>query len=113
MQFMHVQDMRVAKLKRFMDRENFPLELELHRVDCLGSHGHLDNHTFLREKAEEFACEPLVPAPLITGNDLIERGIKPGPRLGEILAEVQDLQLEGKLTDREEALAWIEKEKEV
>ena len=82
--------------------------MELHRVDCLGSWGGLDNYDFLREKEEEFANEPLIPAPLINGKDLIDLGWKPGPKMGEALTAVQTLQLEGTLTSREEALAWIE-----
>jgi putative nucleotidyltransferase with HDIG domain len=105
--FKDVQKMRVAKLKRFMARHGFEDELELHRVDCLGSHGMLDNLTFLREKQEEFANEPLIPPPLVTGHDLIELGWKPGPAIGEVLEEVQTRQLEGGLREREEALAWV------
>ncbi|HXA09322.1 MAG TPA: CCA tRNA nucleotidyltransferase, partial [Chthoniobacterales bacterium] len=43
MVFKDVPNMRVAKLKRFMARPTFADELELHRVDCAGSHGMLDN----------------------------------------------------------------------
>jgi putative nucleotidyltransferase with HDIG domain len=107
MRFMNVQNMRVAKLKRFMARDTFADEMELHRVDCLGSHGMLDNYTFLQEQREAFASEPLIPPPLITGNDLIALGWKPSPRFAEILTEIQTHQLEGILTSRDEALSWI------
>jgi hypothetical protein len=107
MRFMNVQNMRVAKLKRFMARDTFDDEMELHRVDCIGSHGMLDNYTFLQEQQQAFAAEPLIPPPLVTGNDLIALGWKPSPRFAEILTEVQTHQLEGTLTSRDEALAWI------
>ncbi|MFM8720752.1 MAG: CCA tRNA nucleotidyltransferase, partial [Chthoniobacterales bacterium] len=74
MVFKDVQNMRTAKLKRFMAREGFGEELELHRVDCLSSHGALDNYDFLKTKAEEFANEPLIPPPLVTGHDLMALG---------------------------------------
>lgn len=106
--FKDVQKMRTAKLKRFMARDTFKDELELHRVDCASSHAMLDNYEFLKEKAEEFAREPIIPPPLINGRDLMERGWKPGPRLGRMLRRVQDLQLERKLRTREEALAWVD-----
>ncbi len=61
MAFKDVQQMRVAKLKRFMARPTFEDELELHRVDCMGSHGMVDNYHFLHAKQEEFANEPLIP----------------------------------------------------
>ena len=90
--------MRVAKLKRFMARPTFEDELELHRVDCASSHGMLDNYDFLRQKQEEFANEPIIPPPLVTGEDLIALGLKPGPKFGEILEAVETRQLEGALT---------------
>ena len=96
MVFKDVQQMRVAKLKRFMSRETFDDEMELHRVDCTSSHGMLDNYEFLRAKQEEFANEPLIPPPLVTGRDLIALGLQPGPRFKEILEAVQSRQLEGR-----------------
>ena len=107
MTFKDVQKMRQSKLKRFMSRSTFSDEKELHRVDCLGSWGGLDNYDFLNEKMIEFANEPIIPAPLLTGKDLIEFGWAPGPNLGETLNSVQDLQLEGTLNSKEEALEWI------
>jgi poly(A) polymerase len=99
--------MRVAKLKRFMARDGFADELELHRVDCLGSHGGLDNYNFLRAKQAEFASEPLIPPRLVSGADLIALGWTPGRHLGEVLTQVQNLQLEGHVKTRDEALAWL------
>ena len=107
MTFKDVQKMRQSKLKRFMSRSTFSDEKELHRVDCLGSWGWLDNYEFLNKKMIEFANEPIIPAPLLTGKDLIEFGWAPGPNLGETLNSVQDLQLEGTLNSKEEALEWV------
>lgn len=110
MVFKDVKNMRVARLKRFMARPTFTEELELHRVDCQGSHGLLDNYDFLRAKREEFASEPLIPAPLVTGADLIALGWKPGPRFKEVLDAIQTRQLEGRFASRDEALAWMREE---
>ncbi len=110
MVFKDVQQMRLAKLKRFMARPTFDTELELHRVDCASSHGMLDNYDFLRGKREEFASEPLIPKPLITGRDLMALGLAPGPRYSEILEAVQSRQLEGTLASAEEARAWVKAE---
>ena len=96
--------------KRFMARPNFANELELHRVDCASSHGMLDNYDFLKARAAEFAEEPIIPPPLVTGADLIALGLKPGPRFGEILEAIETRQLEGTLRDREAALYWIRHE---
>jgi tRNA nucleotidyltransferase/poly(A) polymerase len=109
MMFKDVPKMRPAKLRRFLARENFPLELELHRVDCLSSHGDLENFEFLLRKEKEFENEPLIPPPLVNGHDLIRLGLSPGPRFGEILEKVQTAQLEGEVRSREEALALVRK----
>jgi putative nucleotidyltransferase with HDIG domain len=110
MVFKDVKQMRVAKLKRFMARPNFDTELELHRVDCASSHGALDNYDFLRARREEFASEPLIPPPLITGRDLIALGLAPGPRFSEILEAVQSRQLEGTLISHAQAMEWVKRE---
>ena len=110
MSFKDVPNMRVATLKRMMARPTFDEELELHRVDCLASHGMLDNHALLIAKREEFSHEPLIPPPLVTGHDLIALGWKPGKRFAEILQAVQNRQLEETLGSKDEALAWITSE---
>jgi tRNA nucleotidyltransferase/poly(A) polymerase len=107
MVFKDVQQMRVARLKRFMSRETFEDELELHRVDCQSSHGMLDNYHFLKAKREEFGNEPLIPKPLITGRELIALGLKPGPQFKEVLEAVESRQLEGVLRDRDQALEFV------
>jgi tRNA nucleotidyltransferase/poly(A) polymerase len=107
MQFMNVRQMRVSKLKRFMAAPTFPLEIELHRVDCGSSNGLTENLDYLLAKRDEFAAAPLIPPPLVTGRDLIALGQPPGPRFKELLEAVETEQLEGRLTDRESALEWV------
>src|SRR5216684_4471765 len=110
MVFKDVPKMRVAKLKRFMARPTFEEELELHRVDCASSHQMMDNYEFLLQKREEFANEPIIPPPLVRGDDLIALGMKPGPKFGEILEAVETRQLEGGFKDRQQALDWVKRE---
>ena len=110
MVFKDVPKMRVAKLKRFMARPTFEEELELHRVDCASSHRMMDNYEFLLRKREEFANEPIIPPPLVRGDDLIALGMKPGPEFGKILEAVETRQLEGALKDRQQALDWVKSE---
>jgi putative nucleotidyltransferase with HDIG domain len=107
--FKDVQQMRPAKLKRFMARPNFDVELELHRVDCSGSHGDLENYRFLVKKKEELANEPLIPPPLVRGDDLLNLGMVPGPRIGELLHAIQTAQLEGEIKTRSEAIELLKK----
>jgi len=110
MRFMHVQEMRTAKLKRFMAAETFPQEIELHRVDCDSSNGFRDNYDFLHAKQEEFSQAPLIPEKLLDGRDLMdELSLPPGPHIGEILRAVQTEQLEGRLSDKTSALSFVKK----
>ena len=87
MQFKDVTEMRKSTLRRMLMRETFPLELELHRLDCLGSHRRLDHYDFMLEQARELEQQPEIRPPLLTGEDLMALGVKPGPRMGELLAE--------------------------
>lgn len=108
--FKDVQKMRQSTLRRFMARETHAMELELHRVDCLCSNGLLDNHRFLLAKAEEFAHQPLLPAPWLNGRDLMALGHQPGPMLGALLRRLHDAQLEGLIENREQAIEWLKKQ---
>ncbi|MCS6846367.1 MAG: HD domain-containing protein, partial [Anaerolineae bacterium] len=47
----------------------------------------------------------IAPPPLLTGRDVIALGVKPGPRVGEILEAVREAQMIGEITTRDEALA--------
>lgn len=107
MSFKDVTRMRQSTLKRMMARPTWPDELALHRVDCLGSNGMLDNYEFMVRKAGEFSSEPLIPRPLLSGHDLIALGWKPGKGVGQALSALQDAQLEGLVSTREEALEWL------
>ncbi len=108
MNFMNVTKMKRSTLRRFMGRPTFDDEIELHRVDCGSSNGITENYQFALEKQREFANEPVIPPPLISGKDLIQRGWKPGPEMGKLLTEFQNMQLDGALADRESAIAHLD-----
>jgi poly(A) polymerase len=101
---MEVPRMRESTLKRFMRMPDFEEHMALHRLDCLSSHGGLDNYEFVRRKQSEAPAEALKPAPLLTGRDLIAAGYRPGPAFGAVLHEIEDAQLEGRISTVEEAL---------
>ena len=109
MQFKDVKQMRKATLRRLLLRETFPLELELHRLDCLGSHGALDHYEFLAQQAAELEKQPAIRPPLLTGNDLMALGVKPGPVMGALLAEIREKQLQDELKTPRQARAWARK----
>ena len=106
MQFKDVKQMRTATLRRLLLRETFPLELELHRLDCLGSHGDLGHYEFLVEQAAELKKKPTIRPPLLTGNDLIKLGMKPGPAMGALLNEIREQQLQDELKTPLQARNW-------
>lgn len=107
MGFKDVPRMRPARLKRFLRMDEMEEHLELHRVDCLASHGKLDNYDFCREQLAVLSEERLSPPPLINGHDLISMGLVPGELFGRILTDVEDQQLEGRLDNREDALTYV------
>lgn len=103
MLFMNVREMRPNRLKRLLRTPDFDLHLELHRLDCLGSHGLLEHYEFCKQKLEEYPSETLRPPRLLTGRDLIEMGFAPGPTFKEILRAVEDAQLDGRIADAAQA----------
>jgi poly(A) polymerase len=90
-----------AEVRRASDR---------HRMDCMASHRILSAYDFAQEKLASIPAEKMRPAPLITGDDLIAAGYAPGPRFKEILAVVEDGQLEGRLLSKEDALTFVASE---
>lgn len=106
MQFKDVPAMRQATRRRLLLRPTFPAELELHRLDCLGSHGRLEIYHQLKAESDELAQKPALRPPLLRGKDLLELGLKPGPLIGRILHEARDKQLQEELKTPEEARAW-------
>jgi poly(A) polymerase len=106
MRMRHVQDMRTSKLKRLLARPTLPDELELHRLDCEAAHGDVANYHFLKRKIAEIPPEAVRPKPLVTGHDLLAIGYKAEPRLGRVLREIEELQLDDQLKTRDDAIAF-------
>jgi len=107
----HVQapHMRLSTLKRFLREDGIDELLELARIDALSSNGDLQYYQFCKERLAELKVEEIRPAPLVRGDDLIAMGFKPGPVFADILRQVEDAQLGGEITSREEALEWIQR----
>lgn len=107
LRFKDAFNMKVSTLKRFLGLPKFDWHLELHRLDCLASHGKLDAYAFCKEKYETMLLEPPPPLKLVTGADLIEMGFSPGPEFTRILRAVEDAILEGTLKTKEEGLQFV------
>jgi tRNA nucleotidyltransferase/poly(A) polymerase len=108
MRFKHVPEMRDSKLKRMLRMDRFEEHLELHRLDCASSHGHFENYEFAKSKFEETPPEILRPPRLLTGDDLIEAGYRPGPDFTRMLETVEDAQLDLKIHTKAEALQLVQ-----
>ena len=110
MRFAHAMRMSESTFKKFVRMPHFDEHLELHRIDCQSSHGDLTTYHFTQEKLAAMPPEAVRPVPLITGHDLIGAGYEPGPKFKQILSAVEDGQLNGRLHNREEAMALVSRE---
>jgi poly(A) polymerase len=99
--------MRLSTLKRFLAEPGIEELLELTRIDALAANGDLTYYDFCKAKRAELKDDEIHPEPLVRGRDLIFLGLAPGPLFGEILSQVEELQLGGELQTRAQALDWI------
>jgi poly(A) polymerase len=107
MRFSDVQRMKQSTLKRFFRLSGFDEHLSLHRMDCMASHGHLDNWEFARTHYNTLPPEEIRPTLLVDGRTLIAAGYKPGPDFGKMLQAAEDAQLEDVISTAEEGLSLI------
>lgn len=109
MRFKDVEQMRASTLKRFVRLPHFDEHLELHRLDCLSSHGQLQSYEFMQRFLVETPAEQVQPPRLLTGDDLQQMGYVPGPLFSEILRSLEDAQLEGRVQNKEAAGEYVRK----
>lgn len=108
LRFKDVLQMKPSTLKRFVRLNRFEEHMELHRLDCLSSHRNLENYEFMRRFLAETKPEEVRPARILSGNDLKDLGFRPGPPFKEILDAVEEAQLNGKISTREQAVAFVQ-----
>jgi poly(A) polymerase len=109
LRFKDVPQMKRSTLKRFVRLHRFEEHMELHRLDCSSSHRNLENYEFMRRFLAETPPAEVRPIRLLTGDDLIGLGFRPGPEFKEILEAAEDAQLDGNISTREDALIWVRK----
>ncbi len=107
MRFKDVSRMKESTLKRFLRLPQFEEHLELHRLDVMSSNKRLENYNLAKSKFLEYSAAHLQPEPLVTGADLIGMGYEPGPQFSQILALLEDAQLEGRIATQEEAMNLV------
>ena len=109
MRYMEVKNMKQSTLRRLVGASTYPTEVELHRLDCLGSHGGLDNYDIVKAFEEEIKNEPVLPEPWINGHDIIKLGISSGPKVGKWHKRAYEAQLNGDFKSKEELYDWLVK----
>jgi poly(A) polymerase len=107
MRFQDVGRMRPSTLRRMAGAPYFGDELELHRLDCLASHGNLEHYAAMTALRDSLANEPVLPEPWIKGTDVMALGAPPGPAVGHWKQAAYDAQLEGRCPDRDALLEWL------
>lgn len=110
LRFKDVRQMKPSTLKRFVRLNRFEEHMELHRLDCTASHGHLENFHLIQRFLAETPPEAVRPPRVLTGDDLKVLGFLPGPSFKQILDAVEEAQLNGRISTREEAVAFVEEE---
>lgn len=109
LKFIEATKMRESTLKRFLRDPLFALHLQLHYVDCMGSHKDLSIYRFCQRQLRLLKKEKIPVKLLISGHDIIRLGLRPSPIFKTILNEIENLQLEKKIQTREGALTALEK----
>jgi poly(A) polymerase len=107
MTFPNLPKMRRHRLREFLGAPDLALHLALHRADCGGSHGDLSLARFCEESLATFRAEPVLPPPIVRGEDLLRAGYAPGRRLGALLRWLREEHLEGRVTTCDEAVRRV------
>ncbi len=107
LRFKDVFNMRKSTLKKFLSLPYFEEHMQLHLADCMGSHGKTDAYNFVRSKMERYGSEDIKPLPLLRGKDLINLGYSPGPVFTKILNRIEENQLEGTISSKEDATEFV------
>ncbi|MGC8887044.1 MAG: CCA tRNA nucleotidyltransferase [Verrucomicrobiia bacterium] len=106
MQLKDAPKMKKSTLRRMLARPTINIEIELHRLDCLASQRGLEIYNFLKQKQQEYPEEKALPPPLITGEDLKKLGFSQGVKLGRVLKEIREKQLQDEITTPEQAIEY-------
>ena len=102
--FIRIGELRESARRRLLLKRNIADHLELLRVNSLSNRKSLETYSKCMESLEKNGRES---TPLIRGEDLLQMGFPAGPLIGTILRDVEDLQFEGELKTREEALRHV------
>ena len=103
-ELLHRPQPTLGELKQLMAADGFEELMEMHRALLVARREDLAANDQLRMRAASITPEAIRPAPLVTGTDLLEMGVEPGPIYGDALDRLYKMQLEEEIRTREEAL---------
>jgi poly(A) polymerase len=99
--------MRMSRLQPILVHPGIGELLALHRADAVASGKGLEHVEFCERILRDTPPEVLNPAPVLTGDDLIARGMKPGAAFKHLLEAVREAQLEGRVKSKAEAFELV------
>ena len=93
--------------RRLAQKVDLELLARLAKSDCLGRTGRFDCSAmdWFLERARELGVQHAPPAPLVMGRHLLALGLTPGPRIGAVLRQIYERQLDGTITTVEDGIA--------
>jgi poly(A) polymerase len=97
----------VARLKRTLASQGIDELLALHRAIALATSGDDANVAWCERYLREQPDGPIDPPPLVSGDDLVALGLRPGPEFKRLLETLRDAQLEGTIQTKEQALELV------
>src|SRR5207249_3168110 len=97
-----------SKLKVILAHPGIRELLALHRADAEATGNSTAHVEYCEKLLQEWSAEELNPPPLVTGHDLIRLGLPQGPLYKELLDQVREAQLDGKVHNTGEALQLVE-----
>lgn len=91
--------------RRLALRVDLELLARVAEADCRGRTGSFDCSamSWFRERARALGVEHRPPEPLLLGRHVLALGLRPGPLVGEVLRQVYELQLDGRIATFEAA----------
>jgi len=91
-----------STIQRFLRAPHFTELLKLHHADVAGGNEDLMFYEFCRKRLTKLKKMPQ----LLSGDDFLKLGLKPGPKIAELLRAVEDGFFEGRIKNRAQALEW-------
>ena len=92
--------------RRLSEKVDLELLARVAKSDCLGRTGHFDCSAmdWFLDRARDLGVQHAPPAPIVKGRHLLALGLRPGPRIGAILRQIYEKQLDGSFTSIDEGI---------